>query len=195
MEDENCNRFIFGYIARFALWYGPVYLMLFFCFSSTIIAVIALYRKISKLPIDSEKRRELELKFNSDILPLVGYPIAYLFLTVFSLANAIDYAIQDEKSLKPLWYLHVLTSPFRGAFIVVVYSLNSETRKQIANSIRHVCSKLASCWAQCWPTGGVRIDSEYGEDKQPLLSSEPPPNAGSVNIEGESKLTRSYGSQ
>ena len=191
--DENCNRFIFGYIARFALWYGPVYLILFICFLTTLIAVITLHRKVWKLPIDNEKRRELKLKFYSDVLPLVGYPIAYLFLTIFSLANAIDYAIQGEKSLRVLWYLHVLTSPFRGAFIVVVYYLNSETRKQIANSIKHVCSKLASCWAQCRQTGRLRLD--YDEVQRPLLSSKPLPNAGSVIIEGESKLTRSYGSQ
>ena len=120
-------------------------------------------------------------------MPLVGYPIAYLLLTVFSLANVIDYAIENEESSLILLYFRVLTSPFRGAFIAVVYSLNSETRNQIANSVRHMCSKLTHCLEQ---TGRPRTESS--KHREHLLASSPSPNVDIEVAVEESKLT--YGS-
>ena len=65
--DENCQPFIYGYITHFAFWYGPVYLILFVCFLITLIAVVAVYRKIKILSktLDYEARKELKSKFKN----------------------------------------------------------------------------------------------------------------------------------
>ena len=142
--DEKCDRFLYGYILRFAVWYVPVYVVLFICFLATVIAAVRIHRR-SKMwfGIYNPDRQQSDLRLKNEVKPLIWYPIVYLFLTVFSLANSIDIAVNPEKNSIALWYLHVLTSPLRGAFIAVVYTLDPETRKRI--SLRQLYSLCCGC--------------------------------------------------
>ena len=120
--DENCNPFLFGIIMQFA-WYGPVYLVLFLCCLTSLVAAIRIRKWYGTV------LRDVELK--NEIMTLIGYPVVYLLLTVFSLANAI-YTADDRNDTTAswvLWYLHVVTSPFRGAVVAVVYAIDSCARK------------------------------------------------------------------
>ena len=120
LEDENCNPFLFGTVMLFA-WYVPVYLVLFLCCLTSIVAAI----RIRNLYMYGTVLKDPELK--NSVLTLIGYPIVYLLLTVFSLANAIYTAVDRDNTTASLvlWYLRVVTSPFRGAVIAVVYAIHS----------------------------------------------------------------------
>lgn len=131
--DENCKNFPFGYILWFAVWYVPVYIVLFVCFLATIVSAVSIHRR-SKMwyGIYNPNQQQSELRLKNEVKPLIWYPIVYLMLTMFSLANTIDITIEPEKATDVLWYLHVITSPLKGAFIAVVYALDSDTRKRIS---------------------------------------------------------------
>ena len=172
MIDENCDFFTYGFIIRFVLWYGPVYSVVFLCFIVTMIACVIIHRRIRKWTEIhmNEKQHHLSLKLKNEVMPLIGYPSVYLLLTVFSLANAIDSAIHPKPkptadgavpvSTLSLWYLHVLTSPFRGAFIAIVYAIDSGTRKRIAPG--HVYNLLCCCLL-------LQRKSTKPEERSPLM--------------------------
>ena len=128
LVDENCNPFLFGIIMKFA-WYGPMYLVLFLCCLTSIIAALRI-RKWKRTVLNI-KGSNSSLKLKDEVMTLIGYPIVYLLLTVFSLANAIYTAVDYEITTASLvlWYLHVVTSPFRGAVVAVVYAIDSCSRK------------------------------------------------------------------
>ena len=131
--DEQCNRFVFGDILRFALWYVPVYILLFVCFLAIVVAAIMIHRR-SRMwyGIYNPDYQQTGWRLKNEVKPLIWYPVVYLLLNVFSLANRIDIAIHSpEDSTIALWYLHVLTSPLRGAFIAIVYAFDPEVRKRI----------------------------------------------------------------
>ena len=146
MVDENCNPFLLGLITRFALWYGPLYLVLFLCFLASIIAAIRIRKWYGTIFSNGGDNSRLKLK--NEILTLIGYPVVYLLLTVFSLANTIYSAVYFENTttLLVLWYLRVLTATFRGAVIAVVYALDSCSRKWntpgTVNSLPSFCQCL-----------------------------------------------------
>lgn len=144
--DERCTPFPFGYILRFAVWYAPFYGTVFVCFVATIIAVIAIHRRSKAwYGIYNPDQQQSELRLKNEVKPLIWYPVVYILLTIFSFANTIDIAIHPEpgKNLIVLSYLHVFTSPLRGAFIAVVYALDSETRRHI--SLRRIYSVCCVC--------------------------------------------------
>ena len=158
MIDENCNFFTYGFIVRFVLWYGPVYCVVFLCFVATMIACANNHRR-SRIWTSIrfiERQRNLSLRLKNEAMPLIGYPIVYLLLTVFSLLNAVDIAVHHRPentadgavpvSTLSFWYLHVLTSPFRGAFIAVVYAIDSGTRRWLAPG--HIYNLLCFCFLQ-----------------------------------------------
>ena len=64
---------------------------------------------------------------------LVVYPIIYLVLNIFSFVNRLDIAIQESDALLVFYYLHILTSLFRGAVIALAFVLDPDTRKRLAN--------------------------------------------------------------
>ena len=144
LEDEYCKDFVYGYIMRFAVWYGPVYLMLFLCFLSTMIAVMIVHHRLREVVPEGETNAVRD-RLRNEVMPLIGYPIVYLLLTVFSLANAIDIAVNPDITIPTLWYLHVLTSPFRGAFIAVVYVIDSRARRQIILGHQHLYAFFCAC--------------------------------------------------
>ncbi|XP_064396043.1 cyclic AMP receptor 2-like [Halichondria panicea] len=142
--DENCKSFPYGYILRFSVWYIPVYTILFICFIATIIAALTIHRR-SRMwyGIYNPDQQQSERRLKNEVKPLIWYPIVYLLLTIFSLANTIDIAINPEQNNIVLWYLHVFTSPLRGSFIAIVYALDPETRKRI--SPRRIYSHCCLC--------------------------------------------------
>lgn len=132
--NEDCTRHTFGAIARFVLWYIPLFIILIVLFIASLIAAYKIWRRSKHWAgpyagsgEDSEHVQSLQ----REIKPLIGYPVLYLVLNLFSFFNRIDVAVNPGNSNIVLWYLHILTSPFRGAVIAVVYALDPETRKRL----------------------------------------------------------------
>ena len=143
--EADCSKYTLGTILRFSLWYGPLSVLCLIMLVAAIVAAVRI-RKDSKQwytlhdPFTEQKARMLR----SEVRPLLWYPVFYSLLSIFSIANQISVAVNPTHSVIALWYLHVLTSPFRGAAIVLAYALDRDTRKrltwaQFRTAIYHWC--------------------------------------------------------
>ena len=170
--NENCSGFRLGKILRFTLWYGPLYTILpiiFICYIIIYINVrrIDHYRGVYDPDTRGEKERLI-----TEIKPLIWYPIIYLLLTIFSVADRIVDTINPNHQVIVLWYLHVLTSSFRGAFISLAYAFDSETRKHL--KCIHVAAACKSCCQRRMVVQEYDAQSEIGltdsrTERTPLL--------------------------
>lgn len=126
--NPDCQPFVFGIAIRFIIWYFSLTAVLVFLF------IFALYVFFQ---VKRKQRSEMEMQeWEKDDLKqlkhLIFYPLVYLVLNTFSLINRIDIAVQGEQAVIPLYYLHILTSPFRGLVIAVVFLFDPYTLKRLA---------------------------------------------------------------
>ncbi len=131
--DGDCNEFTFGKWVIFGIWYIPLYISLVLIFIASTIIFIKVRRNSKEwegaLYSPQVVRRKEQIK--AEVKPLLWYPVVYLALTIFSLVSQIYNVAHPKDPVVALWYLRVLTSPLRGAFIALVYSLDPETRRGI----------------------------------------------------------------
>ena len=135
----DCSSFVFGSVLRFIIWYIPVTVIFTFIF---VFALVVLFRVRQALKVEEtmEAWQKQDLK---EVQYLVLYPILYLLLNVFSFINRLDGAINGGRGHLIFYYLHVLSSPFRGAVIAIVFALDPDTRKRLANP-RTLCANSRS---------------------------------------------------
>lgn len=127
--NVDCSRFIFGAVLRFIIWYIPLAVILIFLF---VFALVVLFR-VRKALKSEETMEQWQKEDLREVRYLVIYPIIYLVLNIFSFINRLDIAIQEENALLVFYYLHILTSPFRGAVIALAFAFDPDTRKRLAN--------------------------------------------------------------
>ena len=128
-KNIDCSPFVFGSVLRFVVWYIPVTVVFIFIF---VFALVVLFRVRQALRAEEtmEQWQKQDLK---EVRYLILYPILYLILNIFSFFNRLDGAINGSGAHLIFYYLHVLSSPFRGAVIAVVFVLDPHTRKRLAN--------------------------------------------------------------
>ena len=148
--DANCSPFRFGIWVQFGIWYIPLYVSLTIIFFATIAIAIKAVRDSrwqGKFDPNAEWQSETIKK---EVKPLIWYPVVYLALNIFSLISQIYDAVNPDNPSLPLAYLRLLSSPFRGAFVALVYSLDSETRRRLS------CKQLrGSCKDFCQTKGTI----------------------------------------
>ncbi len=154
--DDDCNEFTFGKWVIFGIWYIPLYIsiLVIFVASITIIAKVKHDSKKWEGALYSPQATQRKRKMSAEVKPLMWYPIVYLALTVFSLVSQVYNVAHPEHPVVELWYLRVLTSPLRGAFIALVFALDPETKKELKPS-----RLKAMCLSHCHRNGRVE---EYG---------------------------------
>lgn len=130
--ETDCTRYAFGDVLRFCLWYGPLYVLCLIMLISALAAAFMIRRKSKQwYGLHDPYQEQRITMLRSEVGPLLWYPVFYSLLNLFSVANQIDVAVDPTNTVIALWYLHVLTSPFRGATIALVYALDSDTRRRL----------------------------------------------------------------
>ena len=139
--NEDCSRYEDGTIIQFGIWYIPLYVSLSLIFIGMICVAIKAIRDVYRWhghydPNEKQNRKILK----NEILPVVWYPIIYLFFNSFSLISQIYQAANPDTPSIFLTYLRVISSPLRGAIIALAYALDKDTRKRLAPShLRALC--------------------------------------------------------
>lgn len=144
--QEDCSDYPFGQIVVYSMYYGPLFLLLLIMFLMTLVAAIKIRKSIHKWygTFDPETKWRGE-KLREEVKPLLWYPIIYLCFNVFSLVNQIDRTVHPMHPIIAFWYLHTLTSPFRGAFLALAYALDPETRSRLKwQTCKGMCVSLCS---------------------------------------------------
>lgn len=128
--NPDCSPFVFGAVLRFVIWYIPLFSILLFLF---VFALVIFFRVRRELKSEREMM-EWEINDLKEVRYLVLYPIIYLVLNIFSLINRVDIAVQRKQAEIAWYYLHVISSPFRGAVIALIFTFDPDTLKRLANS-------------------------------------------------------------
>lgn len=129
--DENCKGYRFGQILQFVIWYIPLYILLFVtCFVAIAVAV-KVRRDVHRWAglYDEEIRTKRE-RIKTEIQPLLWFPFIYLILNTFSFIDRIYNIAEPDNPQIVLTFLHACTSPFRGAFVALVFTLASGITRQ-----------------------------------------------------------------
>lgn len=122
--NEQCAGYRFGQVLQFVLWYIPLYLLLFLTCIVSVAVAVKVWSDVHRWSglYDEETRAKRE-KVKTEIRPLLWFPFMYLILNTFSFIDRVYNAAQPDDPHLVLTYLHVITSPFRGAFVALVYAL------------------------------------------------------------------------
>ena len=84
-----------------------------------------------------------------EVLPLRYYPVAYLLVSVFGVANRIQNAIAPASPVLALFVLHSLTFPLQGMIYSLIYAhttglLKSFSRTGVRQALRRMQLRVAS---------------------------------------------------
>ena len=194
-RDEYCQPYLFGIILQFSLWYVPLVLVTMVVSCVSVTTLYKVHKSIENRwqgPYDPEVYvHRGRLKKVVKIM-LAYLPILYLLVNLFSLPNAIYWAIGDTP-LIGLWVLHAVFPPLRGALFALPYLFHTETRRQIskinimAAIRRRFNRKVVTAYPvkQCnfsdslpFPsTGDTTIDRQTLPYRNPSLSYNSPSNS------------------
>lgn len=144
----NCTRNHLGVIYQFSLWYGPLFLVLVMICISYVIILTALKRYKQRMNIYNHDEMELLKKMRREVFILMWYPIIFMVINLFPLANRLIHAClkEEDNQIYALWVLHAIISPLQGAFVVIVYAFDPETRQKLTLvDIRGALSQHCSC--------------------------------------------------
>ena len=84
-----------------------------------------------------------------EVLPLRYYPVAYLLVSVFGVANRIQNAIAPQSPVLALYILHSLTFPLQGMIYSLIYAYTtglhkSFSRTAVRQALRRMHLRVAS---------------------------------------------------
>ena len=172
----ECMTFHFGTYLRFSLFYAPFY---FVMISLSVLLFITLYvarrkkrrwigaRNLGKERIDTQK------KIVSEIRPLVGYPIAFIVVSVVPLILRIYEIFKPDDNnnfFYTLYVLLIMVYRLLGVVIALVFALDPETRNklklvEIRAAIRRWRGKEEGAIKEYFIDQPVRSDSLSENDK------------------------------
>lgn len=136
-ETNNCTKNTEGVTLQFSIWYGPLFLLLIVILLAYVAIVVRLKTEDRKLKIynhGDRNRIQLIHAMRKEVCNIFWFPLVYMMLNLFPLANRLVYAI-TSKDYFTLWAFHAIISPLQGGFIALVYALDPETRAQLKWSV------------------------------------------------------------
>ena len=175
-KDPECMPFDFGIYLRFSLFYAPFY---FVMISLSVLLLITLYvarrkkrrwigaRNLGKERIDTQKKIVFEIR------PLVGYPIAFIVVSVVPLILRIYEIFEPDDNnnfFYTLYVLLIMVYRLLGVVIALVFALDLETRKklklvEIRAAIRRWRGKEEGAIKEYFINQSARSDSLSEDDK------------------------------
>ena len=124
LSEDGCSGYVFGKVLQFALWYVPLYILLFATCSVCVAVAVKMHMNVHRWSgVYDDETRTRHQRLRMEIRPLLWFPFLYLILNTFSFIDRIYNAAQPDDPVVVLTFLHACTSPFRGAFVALVYTL------------------------------------------------------------------------
>ena len=142
---NSCSLFVYGQNLRLSLWVVPLPAMLVvICvMCAATVCKVRKDRRRWEGMMDHETRNSRE-QLEKVVRPLLWYPLAYIIPALPPLvSNALEtFGIQYDV----LWLAHAFTIPLPGVLIALVYTVDSQTFKQLKfGRLRAACqSRLFS---------------------------------------------------
>lgn len=130
-NQDDCSRYLFGIILQFSVWYVPLVLVAVVVICVYITTLYKIRKTIAAQwtgPYDPEVFVQ-KGRLRKVVKLLLAYlPVLYLIMNLFSLPNAIHWAIVDTP-LYPLWVIHAIFPPMKGILFALPYLFHTDTRR------------------------------------------------------------------
>ena len=130
-DKDACGPFMFGQILQLALWYVPLYAIIFVSIVVYVIILLKVYRAKKrwreKFDFEAERTRE---QMKKEVYLLIAYPLIFFIFNIIPLINRIDSLTNSEPN-PTLWFITGIVYPLRGSAIAIAFTLDPETRKRL----------------------------------------------------------------
>jgi len=136
------------HVLRFVLWYGPLYIGIIGLFVANGLILYRVHEQSKLYEGTFTPEVEAKKKFMEELVkPLKFYPVVYLFISIFPIANRIQNAANEKHPIYWLTMAQIVCNPLMGMMNALVYSVYTDD----------------AIWKQCTPTGiGQSIRRAYG---------------------------------
>ncbi len=144
-DYDDCEKFDLGTALRFTLYWVP--LVIIMVVLTVLLVVTVVFLRIKQQKWEGKFDPEVKLlrkRMRKEVIPLISYPIIFLALNIFPLANRIA-NIESSKPIIVLWLLAAISLPLQGLVITIAFVVDPETRSkltllQLAGAARNLCS-------------------------------------------------------
>ena len=132
-NSNNCSKFNKGLVLRLALLEVPQLAIMTVLALLIIVTYTCLYQKRYQYEgMFDPHQQALRRKERMEILPFLYYPMVLILLEVFPVTHTLYDIIWYPDSQFILWLLNVLTGPFEGTAISLIYLLEPDTRQRLS---------------------------------------------------------------
>lgn len=176
---SNCSKFENGLTMRLALIEVPQLVIMPVLVLLIIITFVFLYQNRYRYEGKFDPHQQMrKRKDRMEVLPFLYYPIVLILLEIFPVIHTLyDIAWYGDPRFV-LWVLNVLTGPFEGAAISLIYLLEPETRQRLSWShiraaAREWCSRnrmIREYPADLEESGDSRCSSIQTHDTDTLVT-------------------------
>ena len=160
-----------GLAYEFGLWYAPVIFVVALNFLVICVMLVVLCKKVRSNRVDVQAREGKQYrKAIKEILPLLFYPVFFIFVVCLAVANRVSYALTVSKGdhpFFPLWVVHAFADPARPLVIPLCFLLHPYTLKRLrCNELR----RSATMWVNQGSTAPTEcVIPPEGDDVDPLI--------------------------
>lgn len=141
--EADCQPFRYSSYFQFGAWFVPLYISITIILIMLLAVAIKYFRTLRHWKDKQDPRIQgMRNVLRNELRSLISYPIIYVLLNTFSFASLIHHAIFQSSS-PVLTYLRVLTSPLRGAFIALAFTLDKDTRGRL--TVTHCKAACLEC--------------------------------------------------
>ena len=168
-EDDFCNKFLFGQVLQFVLWYIPLYLILTILLFLYAVILVKIHcydrRRWTGNYKFVDEQHQIKM-ISREIRSLLRYPLIYFLINLFPLALRIYGAFESNTSkLLPLWILTAIFFPIQGGFMALAFTLDPDTRKrlrwvQIKSAAKELCRRSDKDFISEYPAEHIISDAE-----------------------------------
>lgn len=150
-DETTCEKFVYGIILQYTLWYGPLYVLAVIGGLTYLFAFFKINKQLRKYKRNYTSNME-ELKHKTILEELAQfrwYPVIYLIINIAPLATSILDIINPNHAILPLWIVTAIIQGLQGLFIAAVFIINPSTRKSLKyRQLKILCAEewgLTSC--------------------------------------------------
>lgn len=150
-DYDDCANFPFGTWLRYTLYYVPLYVLLIILIILLVIVLTVLKRRQKQwIGNYDPNAQRLQKRMQSEIRPLLAYPIIFIIVNIPPFANRITNTVRPEDPELVLWIISGIVFPLQGTLVMLAFALDPETRKLLT-----VAQFVAACRRLFLGEGGV----------------------------------------
>ena len=150
-EYLTCERFVFGQVLQFVLWYVPIYVILIILIGLYVTVLIKIHwydrhKWTGSYKLEDEHH---DTQMSKEIRSLLRYPLIYFIANLFPLFNRIHGLARPNYPNLALWILAAILFPLQGGFMALAFTLDSDTRRRlkwvhIKAAAKELCQKTGN---------------------------------------------------